>query len=515
MINPDNEFERLNDLYKYDILDTPPEKDFELLVQIATEICGCPIAAITFIDKERQWFKAKAGDNVRETPRNISFCAHTIMKDEPMVVEDATKDVRFLNNPDVTGGLGIRFYAGVPIFSSQRRRLGSVCIIAKEPKTITDAQLAALKLISRHVTILLELRLHNKLLSEHSRNAILESEKNFETFFDNSSSPKWIYEIGTLKFLQVNNAAIEKYRYTREEFLQMNVMELRTKEAIKDILQLVNIVKTNDHVQRFKSEHQTKSGEVIDVEVTVRDIVYMGKAARVATIDDITENIHLKKALVDEKDNAGKSITKAEKSAIEDTKEFIGTELHDNVNQILASAKLFLGLAMEHAEMKDDLIKRCHEYISDAINEVRILSKSLIKVEDNEFSLQPSIEKLIGSFATNSEVCIHLASIDNVEVLPVDLKINLFRILQEQLSNILKHAKATEVWVSIDMGDTVVLKIEDNGIGFDTKNPRNGIGLRNMEKRAEFYKGYLEVQSQPGSGTVLKVTVPLKEAITV
>jgi len=167
--NFENEFERLKDLYQYEILDTPPENDFEYLVKIAIELCGCPIAAITFIDKDRQWFKAKVGDDVPETPRNISFCAFTIMSDEPLVVEDATKDDRFSHNPDVTGGLGIRFYAGVPIFSIQGKRLGAVCIIDMKPNSITKAQLAALNLISREVTTLLELRLHNKTLKEHSK----------------------------------------------------------------------------------------------------------------------------------------------------------------------------------------------------------------------------------------------------------------------------------------------------------------------------------------------------------
>ena len=114
---PYNETDRLQDLYDYQLLDTPEEDDFNEIVRLASDICKVPISLITLVDAGRQWFKAKVGLDTPETPRDISFCGHAMLNGEIFVVGDARKDERFHDNPLVTGQPDIRFYAGVPLVS--------------------------------------------------------------------------------------------------------------------------------------------------------------------------------------------------------------------------------------------------------------------------------------------------------------------------------------------------------------------------------------------------------------
>lgn len=169
---PVNEEQRLQDLVSYEILDTSAEREFDELVQLAGQICNCPIALIALIDRERQWYKARTGIEMLESPRDAAFCAHALQSDEILLVEDATNDRRFAGNPNVTGGLMIRFYAGAPIISPAGHRLGTICVIDKHAKTLTAAQLEALKILSNQITKLLELRVKNKLLERRAEEQV-------------------------------------------------------------------------------------------------------------------------------------------------------------------------------------------------------------------------------------------------------------------------------------------------------------------------------------------------------
>jgi PAS domain S-box-containing protein len=148
---PDNESERLKALYKYNILDSFSEEEFDRLAKLASIICGVPIALITLIDKERQWFKANIGLEGTETQRSVSFCQYAIMSDELMEVKDATKDKRFVNNPFVTHDPNVRFYAGQPLIDPDGYALGSLCVIDRKAGALTKEQQEALSLLAEEV----------------------------------------------------------------------------------------------------------------------------------------------------------------------------------------------------------------------------------------------------------------------------------------------------------------------------------------------------------------------------
>jgi len=149
---------RLQALRKYKILDTEPEKAFDDLTILASHICETPVALITLIDSDRQWFKSKVGVSVGETPREISFCAIAIRQENLFIVPDATKDPRFSSNPFVVSDPKIRFYAGAPFTSSDGHPLGTLCVVDIVPRQLTPSQENALLALSRQVQAQFELR---------------------------------------------------------------------------------------------------------------------------------------------------------------------------------------------------------------------------------------------------------------------------------------------------------------------------------------------------------------------
>jgi diguanylate cyclase (GGDEF)-like protein/PAS domain S-box-containing protein len=157
-----NEKDRLTALRKYEILDTEPDPAFDSMVNLAAYICKTPFAAISLVDENRQWFKATVGIQAKETPRDIAFCAHTILQDEIMVVPDAKLDERFFDNPLVSSVLNIRFYAGVPLTTDSGMNLGTLCVLDSVARELNTEQLAGIRLLANNIMAHLNLRLSHR-----------------------------------------------------------------------------------------------------------------------------------------------------------------------------------------------------------------------------------------------------------------------------------------------------------------------------------------------------------------
>lgn len=151
--------ERLKELIRLCIMDTPPEAAYDDIAEMAAVMCNTPIALISLVDERRQWFKSAVGLTVRETPRHLAFCAHAIQAPEQtMVVPDTLQDPRFVDNALVTGDPNIRFYAGVPLVTSTGFALGTLCVIDRQPRELTEGQAAYLEFMAREVVSMIESR---------------------------------------------------------------------------------------------------------------------------------------------------------------------------------------------------------------------------------------------------------------------------------------------------------------------------------------------------------------------
>ncbi|MBI1956566.1 MAG: HD domain-containing protein [Acidobacteria bacterium] len=170
---PPNEKERLEALRSYEILDTSPEEEFDELARLASHICGTPIALVTLVDAARQWFKAKIGLDVDETPREVSFCSHALLQPKIFEVPDALKDDRFATNPLVTADPNIRFYAGMPLVDDNGCALGTLCVIDRKPGQLTEVQKEALEVLGKQVMAQLERRRATRELAQY-RNRLEE-----------------------------------------------------------------------------------------------------------------------------------------------------------------------------------------------------------------------------------------------------------------------------------------------------------------------------------------------------
>jgi len=155
---PDNETERLAALARYRILDTIGEQVYDDLTLLASTICQTPIAMISLVDRDRQWFKSRIGIDTTQTPRDVAMCAHAILESSTFVVPDAAADTRFADNPLVTEYPKVRFYAGVPLTTHDGHNLGTLCVVDRLPRSLNPTQQSALEALGRQVIALLELR---------------------------------------------------------------------------------------------------------------------------------------------------------------------------------------------------------------------------------------------------------------------------------------------------------------------------------------------------------------------
>ncbi|MDX1904338.1 MAG: HAMP domain-containing sensor histidine kinase [Thermonemataceae bacterium] len=162
-----NEEERLKNLYKYKVLDTLPEQAYNDLVALSAQVCQTPIALVSLLDKDRQWFKSRINLSLQETKRCDAFCNYTILQTEVFEVEDSLQDIRFQGSKLVKDTPFIRFYAGAPLISPEGFALGTICVLDTKPNKLDDKQKNALQILARQVVHLLELHLKNKLIEEN------------------------------------------------------------------------------------------------------------------------------------------------------------------------------------------------------------------------------------------------------------------------------------------------------------------------------------------------------------
>lgn len=228
-------------------------------------------------------------------------------------------------------------------------------------------------------------------------------------------------------------------------------------------------------------------------------------------LQTVTELAKLEKELIEQKLNKQKLITETTIQAQESEREELSKELHDNINQILATVKMFLDIAKNDDNMRLDLVQRSHEHVTHAVEEIRKLSKSLAAPTLEDVGLFEALQELVDEVNLTKKLKLIL-DFENYRKSKISprLELMLYRIVQEQVNNIIKYAKAGEASVALRIHEEkVFLTIADNGVGFDTSKKAKGIGLKNISSRVEFYSGDLKIISAPGKGCTLEISIPL------
>jgi PAS domain S-box-containing protein len=223
-----NEEKRLTVLHSYGTLDAPIAAEFDALTRLAAYICGAPIALISLLDDQRQWFLSKQGMQGDKTPGNTSFCRYTIQRDELFEVPDALLDERFNGNPLVAGPLHIRHYCGAPLVTPGGYRLGSLCVIDQNPKRLDDAQKGALRTLAGEVMMRLELKRQQQL---HWQKQQAEyNQKRFGLLFEHSQGYLYTHTLSGA-ILAANAAAVQALQYGAKEIIGRNIVDFLITET--------------------------------------------------------------------------------------------------------------------------------------------------------------------------------------------------------------------------------------------------------------------------------------------
>jgi PAS domain S-box-containing protein len=269
-----HEAARLKALQAYHLLDTPPEESFDRLTSLAAAICDVPISLVSLVDVHRQWFKSKVGLAVDETPIEVSFCKHAIAKETLMIVEDATKDHRFASNTLVTGEPSIRFYAGYPLIDPQGHALGTLCVIDRKPRKLTELQKGALKTLAEEVMYQIKARQQQLKLT------------NYELLFSQAPDLMCITDLNG-HFLEINPAFTNVLGWTQKDLEGKTGMQF----LHPDDLQLANIAQEvlfeQSAINSYTARFQTKNEDYKTLEWTCN----LDKATRrvFAIVRDVTE----------------------------------------------------------------------------------------------------------------------------------------------------------------------------------------------------------------------------------
>lgn len=339
-----------------------------------------------------------------------------------------------------------------------------------------------------------------------------ESEEQYRYLFENNPAAIIIWNLEDFKILEINESTEKHSGYKREDLIGKSILSGGLAERSEPIFELAGKALKD---KSFRETHITriisKWGDKIYIEFVSHRIDYLGMPCIMALGNNVSERVMLEKQLEEERTRAQKEMTNAVISAQEAERQEIGRELHDNINQILASARLYLGLGKTLGDTQPIYLGKSDELIQSAIDEIRTLSHSLIPPTLSEGHLKDNLLQLFENVASGIGTTIYHNMTELEERFMEDnFKLSIYRICQEQFNNITKYAKANTIHFYLgNRNDQMELRIKDDGIGFDKTKKSNGVGLMNMKTRAALFNGTLDIQTAPGKGCELVVQFKL------
>jgi PAS domain S-box-containing protein len=336
----------------------------------------------------------------------------------------------------------------------------------------------------------------------------------YKTIFLKSPLPKWIYDYTTLKFLEVNEAAIKHYGYSEEEFLNMSIKDIRPPEEVEELYKDIELLKTTGKSSHKYWKHVKKNGEIIIVEVMAHFIEYNKQNARMVVLNDVTEKIKAEKALKQSHEQL-RELASHLQNIREEERASMAREVHDVLGQQVTCIKMDISWLTKQLATNDPKIKQKLQELTTLLDEtavvVRKIASALRPSILDDFGLADALEWQGREFEKRSGIKVHCRSnLPEDFVIGKNIATGLFRICQESLTNVARHAAATEVTIHIESrNEQLILEITDNGKGFDVEKSaaRKTLGLLGMKERTLMIGGKYEIASTPGKGTTVTVTV--------
>ncbi len=338
----------------------------------------------------------------------------------------------------------------------------------------------------------------------------IKNEKMFKSLVQNSSDPVAVIDCsGNYKY--VSDAVKKILGHDPEDLLGRSVFDFLHPDDHPMIIKVLkNVIKDDFAVTKpFRFLHKDGEWKWLESNANNR-LADPDVEGIIVNSRDVSERISLKQKLEKEQSQHQKKITAAVIKAQERERSLLGQELHDNVNQMLATVKLYNEMVLERIGTSEILSKSIY-YIQESINEIRRITKHLAAPAAGNISLKESISDLIDSIHITEKIFFKYSIIGFEDrVIPKDLHLCIYRIFQEHLSNIIKHADSTMVTIELRYNpEQISFIMKDNGKGFDVMTKKNGIGIINMKTRAENLNGILEICSKPGNGCQMTASFPL------
>ncbi len=542
------EVERLKSLLSYNILDTPKEEEFEGLVQLIAILCDVPTAIISLIDDSRQWYKAKIGIDMDEVPIEDSFCQFTVIQNEILEITDALQDVRVKDNPHVTAEDGIRFYAGIPLTSADGYNIGTICVVDKKPKKLSDKQCKGLKLLTEQVMLLIEARRKNKQLGGELeaileqkiadvQRKLLQKSVEFNELLQAIKVSNGVVEFSPEgRIIKANDKFLKSVGFTADELIgQPHAVLLDEEEKKKSKVfweSLRNGQYKSGRVKRIAKDGsevflQATYNPIIDVE---NDVVKIIKISQ-----DITKETEAEQSL-----NQAKLLAEKLNTQKDDFIANMSHELRTPIHAILGFTQLMVDQEEDVSKISQlQTIKTAGDSLLYIINDILDLSKiesGVFLIDKTRFDLQG----LVNNVFSILQIKAHQKKINfNFEIeSEVPAKIvgdhnRLIQVLLNLLGNAIKFTNQGGVHLHISVQELAGIEylkfiISDTGIGIPSdkleliferfsqadenisnKYGGTGLGLNISKQLIEKQQGEISVESELGVGSKFVFRLPL------
>lgn len=521
---PENEKERIAALESYDLLDSIEEEEFDRITELASLICGTPIALVSLIDKDRQWFKSNKGMDVNETSRDISFCQHAILDYEIFEVENAPEDPRFAINPLVTGDPNIKFYAGYPLTDPDGYNLGTLCVIDREPRKLSEGQLRALQLLGEEVVSQIIARKKN--IERKKLDRLFQLSIDMIGIIDNNG-----------KYTSINPAFERVLGRSTEEIIGHSFYDWVHKDDLKITEKQVRKLDGSESKVEFDNRVQVKSGDYLNLNWTL-------------TFDDENEEFYCIARDVTTHVSTFNQLKQANlesQRAAQVKDEFLANMSHEirtplnaiiGFNDLLTSSDL-------NSEQREyvEIVSTASQNLMVIINDVLDTSKlesGMIQLEDRMMSLRDVVNylnKLQKQKAKSKNIALITEVDERIPPYVLGDRPRIIQILVNLMGNAIKFTKHGWVKLQLDLvskkKDVVDIKftVSDTGVGIDpdkldiiferfvqaeTSTSRNfggtGLGLNIVKMLVNLHGGKLSVESQKGEGTSFSFVISMEVA---